>query len=162
MDKFPIPLDYQFLTHNLTRQQEILNLTREGSTFGSFDLLFFPYPSYFHGYHYPATFKWGMPSLEYLPITIPVDCYMEVFIIEEGHTVEIDGTECMVNVRVHYHLSPYIIMEIGHMNPNMTLIDKFNNEKKRLWGHHTNDYGIFIPAGTVVGFTNPSGERLEF
>jgi hypothetical protein len=161
MEKFPIPLYYQFSMHNITRQEEILNQTRFGSQFDSFDLLFFPYPTYFHGYHYPATFKWGMPSNEYMPIIIPIDCYMEIYMIEEGDIIDINDDDFMVNIRVHFHISPYIIMEIGHMDPNVTLIDEYNESKERIWGRNTNAYGIFIPAGTMVGYTNPPGSEIR-
>ncbi|HUY00127.1 MAG TPA: hypothetical protein VMV49_11270 [Candidatus Deferrimicrobium sp.] len=149
MNRFPISLEKIFRMDNETRRWEMINHTRDYIYSGDFFII--PYPNYYHFNHMPAVFKWYITMDERLPISLPMDTYMDFQNYwEESEEIVLNGSEMITQARVHFYLNYYITLEMNHITINKSLADQYATSKIKIYG---NRYGIYVPANITIGYT---------
>ena len=154
LDRFLMPFDYVFAINNPSGRNLILDQIKVKGTEES-DLFLTPFPIVFHLDHAPACFKWyvnavGITYLD-LPVSFPIDSYMEVTNLLTDTRKTVNGSEIRVEIAANFYFNYYIKVNLGHISLNQSLVDAwqlapeidvFGLQKK----------AIFIPANTTFGF----------
>ena len=155
---FPVSLDDLFKTNDPTQQSIQLNAILNGRPEAS-GLFMETYPNYFHHGHSPGAMKWYLYVGKHSPIRFSVDTYLTLLEWNPSSYEMINGSLIAINVGATFDFSYYQRVALGHVGINVTLKNDHDANSTDFFGGHIN--GLFIPKGTIIGFTDNS-TALDF
>ncbi len=154
LNRFPFSLDLLFLEDNPSAQASRLAGIASGQTHSGYPFID-PYPNYFHHDHYPATMKWYIYAQRYLPISLPVDCYLTVEGVFDNNNATINSSKILKNTGITLHLNYHQRIIFEHVGLNESLYNQwFQSEASTFMYRNHAEKNVFIPANTTFGFTH--------